>query len=229
MAKAFGGLGVTAGLAADRTSMTGMSAGQQFYETDTNRTYVYDGSVWRVIGTITGTSVQRAAFSGMLTGQQFYETDTKLLYMYNGSAWILVDNLNLSYAPTFWATRNSSTSSAAQTIVFNVTNENVGGHYSTSTGLFTAPVGGVYTFHFQALQNSGVTGNSMFKFIKNGVVINGPATYSDRAGWGTVAMGTTTYLASGNTMGIYQGYSAAMYGDGTNLHNGFSGALVSYR
>ncbi len=49
MAKAFGGLGVTAGLAADRTSMTGMVAGQRFFETDTNREYVYNGSVWALV------------------------------------------------------------------------------------------------------------------------------------------------------------------------------------
>ena len=46
MAKAFGGLGTTAGLAADRTSMTGMVAGQQFFETDTKFVYTYDGSAW---------------------------------------------------------------------------------------------------------------------------------------------------------------------------------------
>lgn len=46
MAKAFGGLGVTTGLAADRTSMTGMVSGQQFFETDTNLFFVYTGSAW---------------------------------------------------------------------------------------------------------------------------------------------------------------------------------------
>ena len=48
MAKAFGGLGVTAGLAADRTSMTGMVAGQQFFETDTKIMYLYNGSSWEI-------------------------------------------------------------------------------------------------------------------------------------------------------------------------------------
>ena len=46
MAKAFGGLGDTVGLAADRTSMTGMVVGQRFYETDTKDVYVYTGSAW---------------------------------------------------------------------------------------------------------------------------------------------------------------------------------------
>lgn len=48
MAKAFGGLGTTAGLAADRTSMSGMSAGQQFFETDTGIMYLYTGSAWSI-------------------------------------------------------------------------------------------------------------------------------------------------------------------------------------
>ena len=52
MAKAFGGLGTTAGLAADRTSMSGMSAGQQFFETDTKMLYLWDGSVWHLVSTV---------------------------------------------------------------------------------------------------------------------------------------------------------------------------------
>lgn len=57
MARAFSGLGVTAGLAADRSSLTGMVAGQQFFETDTKRLFIYDGSVWNLIQTI-GSAVQ---------------------------------------------------------------------------------------------------------------------------------------------------------------------------
>ena len=48
MAKTFSGLGTTAGLAADRTSMTGMVAGQQFFETDTGIMYLYTGSAWSI-------------------------------------------------------------------------------------------------------------------------------------------------------------------------------------
>ena len=61
MAKAFGGLGVTVGLAADRTSMTGMVAGQEFFETDTLRRHFYNGSVWvclTPVGANAGTSFE---------------------------------------------------------------------------------------------------------------------------------------------------------------------------
>ena len=46
MAKAFSGLGITSGLASDRTGMTLPVTGIQFYETDTDRTYLYDGVNW---------------------------------------------------------------------------------------------------------------------------------------------------------------------------------------
>jgi hypothetical protein len=46
MAKSFPNTGVTTGLAADRTAMTGMYAGQQFFETDTSILYIYTGSEW---------------------------------------------------------------------------------------------------------------------------------------------------------------------------------------
>ena len=46
MAKSFPNTGATTGLSTDRTGMTGMFAGQQFFETDTNRTYYYNGTIW---------------------------------------------------------------------------------------------------------------------------------------------------------------------------------------
>jgi len=60
VAKAFGGLGVIAGLAADRTSMTGMVAGQQFFETDNKIMYLYDGSAW--VLSVTGTPIMFSAY-----------------------------------------------------------------------------------------------------------------------------------------------------------------------
>ena len=48
MARAFSGLGVQTGLAADRTALTGLVAGQQFYETDTGLMYLYTGSSWQL-------------------------------------------------------------------------------------------------------------------------------------------------------------------------------------
>lgn len=46
MAKSFPNTGATVGLAADRTAMTSMLEGQEFFETDTNKMFVYSGSAW---------------------------------------------------------------------------------------------------------------------------------------------------------------------------------------
>jgi hypothetical protein len=46
VARAYAGLGVTTGLAADRAALSGMVAGQQFFETDTKALWIFDGSVW---------------------------------------------------------------------------------------------------------------------------------------------------------------------------------------
>jgi len=46
MAKSFPNTGATVGLAADRTAMTSMLEGQEFFETDTNKMFVYSGSGW---------------------------------------------------------------------------------------------------------------------------------------------------------------------------------------
>jgi len=61
--------------------------------------------------------------------------------------------------PSFEAYRtvgNITTSNT--TIVFNGTRHNIGNHYNTSTGYFTAPVAGTYIFTTQAFTNGSSSG-----------------------------------------------------------------------
>jgi len=55
--------------------------------------------------------------------------------------------------PAFHAYGPTSAANAAY-LVFQNTTVNTGSHYSTSTGKFTAPVAGVYSFHWSAIANN---------------------------------------------------------------------------
>jgi hypothetical protein len=182
MAKSFPNTGVTTGLAADRTAMTGMYAGQQFFETDTNKVYIYNGSDWFV------------------------------------NDW-------LGTWPSFWV-RRLSASTAVGTITFDSVLENTGSNYSTSTGLFTAPVSGIYYFSGQFICT---TSGGAWVFVKNGSIIAGPLPYSTTTVWSVMAASVSTKLNAGETMGIRNNSGVSLYGDANltgGVHNGFSGSLI---
>lgn len=171
MAKTFSGLGTTAGLSSDRTSMTGMVSGQLFFETDTSRSYVYDGSIWRVMGNITGTSAQRSSFTGMLTGQQFFETDTKLLWYYDGSAWQRVHPAG-SVVQTVWLRydTNAAYTANASGSVMSGLSITITPRYATSKILLQWMINGE--------PSGGAVYNMVFRVGKDGSVMTNPGGYN---------------------------------------------------
>ena len=132
------------------------------------------------------------------------------------------------YQPAFDAVRTSGTVGDASNnkIVFNSTLTNVGNHYNTSTGLFTAPIAGTYFFSFFGMNNNAL---AWYNFRKNGSVISPQhgAYQTNGSDWSSVSMTIVIVLAANDTMAVYTGGDArvGMYGQGNN-HNGFCGYML---
>tara|TARA_B100000900_G_scaffold413331_1_gene437103 strand:+ start:1479 stop:3398 length:1920 start_codon:yes stop_codon:yes gene_type:complete len=131
------------------------------------------------------------------------------------------------YTPAFDAVRTSTQSASGNTkIVFNSAMTNVGNHYNTGTGVFTAPSAGTYFFSMFGMWNGGL---AWYQYRKNGSVISPQhGTYqTNGSDWSSVGMTIVIILAANDTMAVYTAgsNSIGMYGGGNN-HNGFCGYML---
>jgi hypothetical protein len=128
--------------------------------------------------------------------------------------------------PAFSATRTAGNISAAQTIIFDTAWVNRGSCYSTSTGLFTAPVAGLYCFTFFCITNS--TAAIYVQFFKNGGSVNGGGNpYNSNGSIANIGFSATNIisLAANDTVNMYL-TSGSIYASPGNYHNNFCGYLL---
>lgn len=136
--------------------------------------------------------------------------------------------LSLPYQPSFKAyTASGQINTNNVSLIFNDTSyaggHNVGGHYSTSTGIFTAPIAGRYQFNFFMLTNPPNMGNSSVQVMWR---INGTdvhfACHNHNATW-VMEGGTVIFnLQAGDTVSLYQYRGSGHYGP----YSYFSGCLL---
>lgn len=103
--------------------------------------------------------------------------------------------LNESYGTTAITVTNT-------TIVFDAAAENNGSHYSTSTGLFTAPVAGHYKFGCRIQVLTSGNGQIFIRFIKNGAGYSMYTSTFSTGSYFNYTPETLVYLAANDTMGI---------------------------
>jgi hypothetical protein len=137
----------------------------------------------------------------------------------------------LPYQPRFLAQRSSNQtnfvgSTQSQAVLYDSAVQNVGNHFNTSTGKFTAPVAGMYAFQASVYSNN--------TFSQAWLVING-----SRPSYGDVSVSATGhaifaatwifYLAANDTVG-YHPYNASSSNQTiyvNSIHTWFKGYLIS--
>ena len=130
--------------------------------------------------------------------------------------------------PAFCVYRNQSgwSLAAGDTFVFNTAEFNVGGHYNTSNGRFTAPGTGTYVFHFYSIYN-GDASNDYIQMYKNGARINvGDVHFTNTVGsggWDCVHYSRVIQLSSGDY--VYMRTGSGHYFHGNNW-GGWSGYML---
>ena len=134
--------------------------------------------------------------------------------------------LTATGAPSFHAERSSALpyNNSAQNVpvVFNSVSYNIGNHYNSSTGLFTAPYAGDYYFT-AGLYNSAGANTSQIWVVKNGarghtfVLSNAAPGYAES----NMAGGGIIRLAASDTFGIAGWYDAQTVSITDNFYHTF--------
>ena len=177
-----------------------------------------------------------AAYGQKYGGHYFYSDNSSTQWNAQQQITSMQTNMQITsqgyvkkqYQPAFDAVRTSGTvgDGANQRIVFNSTLTNVGNHYNTSNGYFTAPIAGTYLFSMFGMNNNQL---AWYNFRKNNSVINHQhgAYMTNGSDWSSVSMTIVIVLAASDTMSVYTGASSnvGMYGQGNN-HNGFCGYML---
>jgi len=176
----------------------------------------------------TVSKAQGGAFSGPVTasgglnvGTIKEATGTTTAMTINSSGLILTPA-----RPAFHVVRSSSMSASGD-VTYNAAKFNVGSHMDISTGLFTAPISGIYMFTFQCIYESANGFADVFAKL-NGTVDSGvwslrPQNPQQTTFSSLPSASILLQLTANDTLGMNS--TSALYSDG-NQWVRFSGCLI---
>jgi hypothetical protein len=163
-----------------------------------------------------------------------------IFWHWNGSSWTqdMYVNPNGTVVkpnmPFFAVGLSSGSYGTGATVIYNVIYDNVGSYYNASTGKFTAPVAGRYSFRFHHLNQNATGGDLRMAIVRNGSSVNGAnfILYKNTGtspGWGgywqTQQGSITCTLAAGDAVWmINSADGATLYLD--SGYNSFQGYLI---
>jgi len=156
--------------------------------------------------------------------------DTINFFRSNGTEHMKIDSagrVTMPYQPGFAAYSPATSTGSGAIIIYGSTYHNIGNHYNTSTGTFTAPVAGRYLFTASCLFNYSSGAYHRLNFRLNGSVYNTYGeTLENQAGpsYSTATTSNIFSLNANDTMEMHNGSSVTTYG---SSYGHFSGIMLA--
>ena len=129
--------------------------------------------------------------------------------------------------PAFFVYRNQSawTLAANDVFVFNTAELNVGSHYNTSNGRFTAPITGRYVFHFFSIFTGNALSDSIEMYKNSARMYGGDVHFTNSLGsaWDCVHYSRVIQLSSGDYVHMQTRTGHTFHG---NHWGGWSGYML---
>ena len=130
--------------------------------------------------------------------------------------------------PAFFARRTGTTVTSGNDYIFDSVETNIGSHYDSSTGKFTAPIAGIYAFSANILSMDNTNANG-FVIVKNNTnnanELGRFRSHSSNAVHNTLSLSVTVSLSASDTVFCHVS-EGSLYGGTTAGWSIFSGHLV---
>jgi hypothetical protein len=168
--------------------------------------------------------------SGSLQSLRVAGQDT-VQFLTNGTERMRVDiegRVTMPYQPVFHIQKSDGNQTHATVISFNNATTNIGGHYSTSTNRFTAPIAGNYHFYCNILDD-GSAGQSGIRYglRKNGAFFQKSQNFYDltNSTFNQTVVVATIALAASDYVDVCNDGHGKVYGNEGNF-GCFGGYLI---
>mgnify|MGYP003149252767 CR=1 FL=1 len=211
---------------------TGLGVGTNS-PTDTNgfsRALDVNGSSGAAVYTRTdGSATNRTVFANSGTDGYVFNGGAGTLRFYsNATQHMTIDangHITKPQTPAFCARGNYSTVSVNDEVwAFNSTSYgsafNIGSHYNTSDGKFTAPIDGRYFFHFSTIINTQGT-NLTLQIRVNNSATDQMHISQDESGWNTYSVSNIYNLSANDYVTVYVGGNYLLYGQTWSRFTGY--------
>jgi hypothetical protein len=142
---------------------------------------------------------------------------------------LIIDNagrVTMPYQPAFHAMANSMNNVTSGTLIYGGVTFNTGNHYNSSTGVFTAPIAGVYQFHASCYTQAYTGASASASIAVNGIMrqIGEVSEVGGNFGYDGINMSVIVKLAQNDQVSINFRHGGELHLNPNN--NSFSGSLI---